>query len=255
MGKMKDSMALTPHTPMAPGPAPMPTIPTDEDAAWQAFDNEAGADIPPLIFYKKGRWVCRDKETNKDVEIPLGTKFLADVPNTMRGWVRFIEGASPDYSRVHRIGAGMPVEARETLGFTDQSYWKRNKKGEPIDPCVLRYYLPMWDKDGNLFAWAFNSKGADKAFRKLRDYCRKNVTGKLPVVSLQSDGYDDPQWGWIPVPVLKPAGLWRDRPASQASGGNGAVSDDETPDYDDDAVSQAPTKKPKNADMDDEIPF
>jgi hypothetical protein len=106
----------------------------------------------------------------------------------------------------------------------------------------------MWDKDGNLFAWAFNSKGADKAFRKLRDYCRKNTSGKLPVVSLQTDGYDDPQWGFIPVPVLKPAG-WRDRPAAQASSGNGR-------DPDDDEDDAAPAQRPRyDAEMDDDIPF
>jgi hypothetical protein len=98
---------------------------------------------------------------------------------------------------------------------------------------------------GELYCWIFRSAGGKQAFRDLcRVYSPLRNTGKLPVVSLQTDKYNHPDYSWIDIPVLKVED-WQD----QAEPPIAATPEPEI------IPPKDTIKTAFNADMDDDIPF
>jgi hypothetical protein len=267
MGKMKDSAALVAPAPapmqaptpapapmQAPTPAPAPTqaqVPAHPDFnPWLAIAGESGSQFGQLIFYRQGAWYLGDDE------IEIGTKYLVQIPEAKRGWVRFENGSAAEY-RLDYCRDYVPVPARDTLGFTDESQWETDDKtGEPVDPWNMRHYLPMEDLDTrDLCTWAFWSDGAVAAFQKLaRQYAPYFKTTKVPIVSLQTSSYYNKKWHCqTQIPILKFV-RWGDRCGPGYASEESGMSLENTFAPDDDV--QAPAKKPRpQPDMDDKIPF
>jgi hypothetical protein len=170
----------------------------EEFDPWLELANEGGGQFGKLIKFAKGEWV------HKENEIAIGTEFIVVMHQAMRGWVRFADGRPVDY-RLGYICDGAKFADRSELGFTDQSAWERDKRGEPSDPWQQQHYVPMRHcESSELYTWVFSSHGARQAFRDLaRSYAPYRRTSKLPVVSLQTSSYRHETFGKIDTPVLK----------------------------------------------------
>ena len=213
----------------------------DADDPYAEIAAEGGGQFGKILKFVKGVW------SHDDDVIAIGTEFLALIPEAMRGDVRFQNGA-PVERRIGFIRDRFKFARREDLGFTDESKWERDKKGNPIDPWSPQNYLPMVHcETGELYCWIFRSAGGKQAFRDLcRVYSPLRNTAKLPVVSLQTDRYNHPDYSWIDVPVLRIEG-WDDNMAPP----------DETPiaPAAEPEIIPPPAKAKSADDMNDDIPF
>src|SRR5262249_56074709 len=98
--------------------------------------HEALADSPtPLLKLKKDRYVIAG-----DVEVPLGTKFLAYCADWQRGWCKFVDGELVE-KRIGRVADRFHPPERDELGDLEESLWERDDDGVPQDPCAFQHYL------------------------------------------------------------------------------------------------------------------
>jgi hypothetical protein len=201
---------------VTPKPTSAITLPEDDDP-YGEIAMEGGGQFGKILKYRKGEWL------HGEATISLGTEFLALIPEAMRGDVRFQDGKPVD-QRIGLIRERAKFARRADLGFTDDTLWERDKKGNKIDPWSPQTYLPMIHcESGELYCFIFRSAGAKQTFRDLcRAYSPYRKTKMLPVVSLQSDRYNHPDYSWIDIPLLKIEN-WEDSSGSEAlspDGGN-----------------------------------
>jgi hypothetical protein len=180
-----------------PKPASAIVLPEDDDP-YGEIAMEGGGQFGRILKYRKGEWL------QGETTISLGTEFVALIPEAMRGDVRFQDGRPVD-QRIGLIRERAKFARRADLGFTDESVWERDKKGNKIDPWSPQNYLPMVCREsGDLYCYIFRSAGAKQTFRDLcRAYSLYRKTTMLPVVSLQTDRYNHPDYSWIDIPILK----------------------------------------------------
>ena len=144
------------------------------------------------------------------VEVPVGTKFVALLHETRKGYIKFNgDGALPDVHMV-RIDEDADIERDdERLGDNDKTKWPIGLNGEPEDPWKEQYAIPMmrYDAGGELYAYiargivAMNSAG--DLLGRWR-YHPKRATGLIPVIRLESGTYPSRRFGGRkPKPVLK----------------------------------------------------
>jgi hypothetical protein len=222
--------------------APAPNVPAVVEAKLSALkDGRAFRDayldaIAPATI--AGRMVKFTK--NGDYEVPDdGSKigedvhFIALVPETLIGWIKFNGSGNPPSREMGLLYDGYQMPPRESLGDTDEAAWEMGLDGKPADPWVHAIYLVLQRADNSeLFTFVAMSKTARRAIGVLlRHYDRMQRTnpGYLPIVALKVGGYQhrDTRVGWVKTPVIAAMG--------QVPG--------------DKAVNSAP------ADMNDEIPF
>jgi hypothetical protein len=142
------------------------------------------------------------------VEVPTGTKFVALLHETRKGFIKFNgDGAPPDV-RMVRIDEDADIE-REELGDNDQTNWPIGLSGEPEDPWKEQYAIPMMrhDAGGELYVYiargvvAMNSAG--DLLGRWR-YHPKRAAGLIPVILIESGTYPSRRFGGRkPKPVLK----------------------------------------------------
>ena len=222
------------------------SLPEDDDP-YSEVANEGGGQFGKIIKYVKGTY------QHGETVIPLDTEFLALVQEAMRGDVRFQDG-KPVEQRIGFIRDRFKFAPRADLGFTDESQWERDKKGNPINPWSQQYFLPLIHcESGDLYCYIFHSAGGRQTFRDLaRNYAPLRKTSMLPVVSLQTDRYNHPDYSWIDIPILK-IERWEDcggmAPPDNDGGASAKV-------VGVDMTAEAESKPAKrNSDMDDDIPF
>jgi hypothetical protein len=135
-----------------------------------------------------------------DVEVPIGTEFVAHIDQLVRGWTRFQDGKVTG-QHIGKVKDGYRVPAREEFGDLDQNKWERDTAGQPRDPWVLQWYLPLIAQDGELLTFVTGSKGGIGAIGTLcRVYGRKKRDGLLPIVKLQVRSYRHERYGKIETP-------------------------------------------------------
>jgi hypothetical protein len=173
------------------------TLPEDDDP-YGAVANEGGGQFGRILKYVKGEW------SHAASPIALGTEFLALVNEALRGDVRFEDG-KPVEQRIGLIREHAKFGRRADLGDMDESLWEKDKSGRPVDPWSPQTYLPLIHcENGDLYCFIFRSAGAKQTFRDLcRAYSVYRKTTMLPVVSLQTDRYNHPDYSWIDIPILK----------------------------------------------------
>jgi hypothetical protein len=217
-------------------------LPADDDP-YAEIANEGGGQFGKILKYVKGEW------SHASSPIPLGTEFLVLINEAMRGDVRF-EAGRPVEQRIGLIRERAKFARRADLGFTDETQWERDKKGKPIDPWSPQTFLPMIQiESGDLYCFIFRSAGAKQTFRDLcRSYSPYRKTSTLPVVSLQTDKYNHPDYSWIDIPILQ-LERWEDSGGMTAGGG--------APDHDggDSAKVIGESKVLDHNEMNDRIPF
>jgi hypothetical protein len=167
------------------------------------------------------------------VEVPIGTEFVAHVDQIVRGWTRFQDGKVAG-QHIGKIKDGFRVPAREELGDMDQDKWERDADGEPRNPWVLQWYLPLIAEDGELLTFVTGSKGGIGAIGTLcRVYGRKARDGLLPIVKLQVRSYRHERYGKIETPDFVIVGWDGLEPASapmlEQRGASGDALNDEIP--------------------------
>jgi hypothetical protein len=235
-------------------------LPADDDP-YAEIAMEGGGQFGKILKYVKGGW------SHGDNPIPLGTEFLALMPDCMRGDVRF-ENGLPVEHRIGLIRNRATFARRADLGFTDQSLWENDKKGTPVDPWSPQTFLPLQElQTGELYCYIFRSQGGKQTFRDLcRAYSPYRAGRKLPVISLQTDRYDHADYSWIDIPILKvvrweEAGDDTTLVPDSGDGGGGIVGEVGGGSDSSFANSKAINEKIKAAtkaafeDMNDDIPF
>jgi hypothetical protein len=172
------------------------------------LDDDYGFDDGLLLFDGKiGHWTY----TQDKIELPPGTKAVALVDQTLKGFTRF-DGGKPT-SRLLPLWPAPDLPAlRQTLGDLDQSLWvERDGKGRPKDPWQPARKMPviLLVQTLDCLVFSTSSSGGVSAvsqlnravLRERRDPARAAV---LPIVSLASDSYipADKKFGKIFKPIF-----------------------------------------------------
>jgi hypothetical protein len=194
-----------------------------------------------LLKFNKGEWLAGEKQE----VVPIGTKVIVAVDQTLMGWV-FWEDGKPTDHRMVLVSSGEAPARRAELGDFDQSRWEKDASGEIRDPWAMTFYVPMVDDTREIFTFSTTSRGGKNAVADmLRHYSRSRNSnpGKLPVIALDSGTYQhsNSQYGRIKYPIFKYVG-WEDQVAFWNAVGM--------------SESESPTVEQKAAnDLDDTIPF
>src|SRR5262249_742715 len=107
MGKVKEA-ALQQETP-AQLPAKTKTLAVVPATSSNAYLEDGGDSIGEMLRFVKGKWRIGDEI------IPLGTRYIAYVPQSLKGWVRF-ENGKPTDRRVGKVAERFQMPEREELG-------------------------------------------------------------------------------------------------------------------------------------------
>jgi hypothetical protein len=172
------------------------------------IDDDFGFDDGLLLFDGKiGRWTySQDK-----IELPPGTKAVALVDQTLKGFTRFDDGKPT--SRLLPLWPAPDLPAlRLTLGDLDPNVWVgRDSKGRPKDPWMPARKMPVILLVQTLDCLVFSTSSINgviavsqlnrAVLRERRDPARASV---LPIVSLASDSYlsANKQFGKIFKPLF-----------------------------------------------------
>jgi hypothetical protein len=176
---------------------------------YEAFGEAATRSMAFLKFSKGDFLRGQDGEV-----VPIGTKFVADMPNLTTGWVRWNSGA-PTERILGRVGQGWVPPRRAELGDADKAVWETDTEGRPRDPWQMSNELPLISKDGSVETFATSSRGGLNAIGELcKVYGRqmRSTPGKLPMISLNVGSYQhsNREFGRIKYPVFEIVG-WVDR--------------------------------------------
>ncbi|MEY9493727.1 hypothetical protein [Bradyrhizobium elkanii] len=204
-------------------------VSTPASNPFTAYGEQASqrAIVGTLLRFTKGDYLAGQD----DVEVPIGTKFVANMDELMVGWIRWEDNRPTDHVMGH-VSANYQPPRRNELGDTDKAMWEVDSQGKERDPWQFSNYLLFKGvKDEELYTFASSSKGGLNA---LGDLCK--AYGKVmaqhpddwPVIELGGGHYDHKEFGRTKVPVLKITG-W----SPKADFGEiDAAGDDGGPDHD-----------------------
>jgi hypothetical protein len=141
------------------------------------------------------------------VEVPVGSKFVAILHETQKGFIKFNgDGAPPDVKMV-RIDQNADIE-RDELGDLDQSQWPLGMNGEIEDPWKPQFAIPMQrhDAGGEIFIYVARGIVQMNAVGDLLGRWRfhpKRKAGFIPVIRIESGTYPSRKYGGRkPKPML-----------------------------------------------------
>ena len=155
-----------------------------------------------FITFKNGEYLYGPD----DELIPLGTRFVANMPGLRVGWKRWAANRVTD-DLLELLADGVPPRRRSDLGDLDQGLWELDDRKQPRDPWQFTNELVLRGLEtGDEFVFATSSKGGLGAVGELcKAYGRlyRQKPGLLPVVELQADHYNHKTFGKTYYPVLK----------------------------------------------------
>ncbi len=180
---------------------------------------EWGGNGGRLFAFNGSTGIYRTLDDN--VEVAAGTKFVALLHETRKGFIKFNGDGMPPDVRMVRIDENADIPARESLGDNDQSQWPLGLDGQKTDPWKLQIAIPMarHDAGGELYVYvargivAMNSAG--DLLGRWR-YHPKRAKGLIPIISVESGTYPSRFGGDKPRPVLA-IGDWVTRSGEQPS--------------------------------------
>lgn len=156
----------------------------DDYNPYAAYGDQATGGARNIIKFRKGRFFYGQD----DIEIPLGTRLIANMAEAKVGWVRWWDGRPTD---------------------EDRGLWETDDRGDPKDPWQFTNHLPMKGPEtGEEFLFATSTRGgigAIGAFAKAYGTVYRQKPGKLPVVELRASDYAHPNkaYGRVDVPFLE----------------------------------------------------
>ncbi|HIJ43357.1 MAG: hypothetical protein QF511_07020 [Rhodospirillales bacterium] len=171
---------------------------------YAAYGEQATGGARNIIKFRKGRFFYGQD----DIEIPLGTRLIANMPGAKVGWVRWRDGKPTDEVMV-LIGDGVAPPRRNELGDEDRNLWETDDRSDPKDPWQFTNHLPLKGPEtGEEFLFATSTRGgigAIGAFAKDYGTAYRQKPGKLPVIELRASDYAHPNkaYGRVDVPVFE----------------------------------------------------
>jgi len=197
---------------------------TQYDNPWLEAADEAGGGFGKLLKFNKGEW-----EISED-KVSEGREYIAYIDEVARGWVKFVDKQVVD-RRIVKVRDGHAPK-REELGDDDKDQWEVDDDGNPRDPWVFQWLLPMSPVDtaGDLTVFVTSSKGGKAAVGDLcRIYGRSKRNGLLPIVAIKTTSYKHPEFGKVFKPDFPIVGWHGTASPPQAPPDNGEPWDDEIP--------------------------
>jgi hypothetical protein len=198
-------MAMTDTTNL---PVPQATPPA-QLAALERYGRSAGDLFGELLKFsgKVGTWTAGAQ----GVEIPVGTRLVAIVPEALAGFMRWENGELVEQALEPVTKVDLQA-LRASLGGTDRTKWPTGDDGRPEDPWREAAYLPMKNPEtGAEYTYSTSSLGGCRAVKKLiatyawqLSAAPDTTAGHLPVVELGARDYKHPdrKRGTIYNPVL-----------------------------------------------------
>lgn len=181
---------------------PTPPLPAPDDSA-NPFE-EVGRQatrviIGQLLKFSKGDYLYGQD----NVEMPLGSRLIANMDQCLHGWVRWEENKPAEHIMGLIAEAYRPPK-RDTLGWHDEEEWETDDRGNPRDPWQQTYYLLCRElqKDGKplpgdegLFTFTTGSVGGKDAIIALCGVYGKWMRMKpndYPIITLSKEQYRHP---------------------------------------------------------------
>jgi len=151
-----------------------------------------------LLKFKKGVYFIQDEE------VPMGTELIAHCIGWTRCWIKFEKQQVVD-RKMYRVAEGRRAPDREELDSTDRSLWETGPNGQPSDPWVYQYLLPMENmQNGDVYIFVTSSIGGKRAVADLcKSYSRRVArTGvsEQPIIKLSKAVMPTRMYGDVPRP-------------------------------------------------------
>jgi hypothetical protein len=206
-GRQKTSeKMLTESNPQTPNVAATPGMEIDNILG--AAKEDAGYE--QLLKFRKGVYF-RGEEA-----VALGTEYIAHAIGWAKCWLRFINGEVVE-RKVYRVAFGERPPEREDLGDLEKGKWPEGIDGNPSDPWLMQYLLPLEKvSDGEVVIFTTSSIGGRRA---IADLCaawakrkRKNANCGQPIARLGKAEMSTKKFGKVPRPEFDIVG-WDEPPA------------------------------------------
>jgi hypothetical protein len=199
---------------------------------WRAAVNdEVGASFGTFLKFAKGDWLLGEEGK----EVPAQARFVANLDEYYRGWVRWWDGKPTDHL-IGRVIDRHRVPPREELGDQDENQWEVAPNGARRDPWARTVYLAMRDvATDEIVCFTASSDGGRKAVAKLADRydrLRHRHKDKMPLVTLEAESYQHETYGkiWKPAFRIVDWAYWDDETAADPDGALQAQRDAEMSD-------------------------
>jgi hypothetical protein len=184
-----------------------PQLPATNDEALDRHLAKWGGSGGRMFGFNGSTGIFRTLDDN--TEIPSGTKFIAFLHETRRGFIKFNgEGVPPDVQMV-RIDEDVEDIERDPLGENDRSKWPLGMDGQPADPWKEQIVIPMARDDAGRELYLYVSRGI-VAMNSAGDLLGRwrwhpnRAAGLIPVVIIESGTYPSKKFGGRkPKPILK----------------------------------------------------
>jgi hypothetical protein len=150
-------------------------------------DAVAPAHRGKLFKFSKGSFYAGESND----QVPLGTKFVANIDELLVGWLRW-ENGRPVEHRMGRVADKWRAPPRSELGHHEQALWDVGADGKPADPWQFVNYLPLMDERGEIFTFTTSSRGGLSAIGTLSgQYGRQRAKhpDEFPVITLGANSY------------------------------------------------------------------
>jgi hypothetical protein len=154
-----------------------------------------------MIKYNSGNW------TISDVPVPPDTKFVIYPDQVLHSWTHFADNkVVSEFSAIVAEDEEGDVElrivkgqAREDLGYDDQTKWELDSSGKPRDPLVYSFALPMMNAEtGAVVVFKIASVGGMSAIAgQVASFTRNRHLG-YPIVTVSTGSYKNKKHGGYP---------------------------------------------------------
>jgi len=187
----------------APTNPAAPTTPVDPEAFRQKL--EQWSSMPLINFSFNGN---DGNYPSTDGEIPIGSEFVALIPQASQGYIRFNGQGEQPTIVMSCISDSTPEITRDELGETNMEEWEPGLDGHPRDPWQLQIYLPLIGRGngGDLHNFVARNAVSLIAVRQLFGryrYHPKGRAGLYPVIKLGVVSYFNKRFNVEkPKPVL-----------------------------------------------------
>jgi hypothetical protein len=179
-------------------------LPDNRDYRQRYLDDVAPSFISGRLikFAKEGRFITPDDEQ----PVANNVDFIALVPDTQIGWVKYNGEDEPPARVQGPLYGGFVMPPREDLGDNDPAEWAEGLDGQPADPWVHQQLLVLQRRDTNeVYTFSTTSKTGRRAVGTLcrhYDRLRRMYPNALPIVQLRESGFQhrDERIGWVATP-------------------------------------------------------
>ena|SRR5262245_39751811 len=176
-------------------------LPANQEAANIGGAAQEDGGFEALLKFKKGTYELSGEE------VPMGRKYIAHCIGWTRCWIKFEHQQVVD-RKMYRVAEGRRPPDREELDCTDRTTWPMGPNGQPSDPWVYQYLLPMEDLiTGDVVIFVTSSIGGKRGVADLcKAYSRRVArtgTSEQPVVKLGKAVMPTRMYGDVPRPSFE----------------------------------------------------